>query len=231
MKALNELPKTRQRIENQQKQIIEELETSRELQIDAYRNQVMKPYLDREQELSKAVNEADAKTEKESNPALRTSLIKAAGQANIDLSNAKVATARQALQVANHIVNEYGSFGDPELLKKLRHTQNQLMALLDEELKSHSPFADISNKALDLLRRQHESIRKRIGFVDFLYFSMGVATTTTFGDIMPNARSARLLVFCQLFICAALFGVLLSRLGDIISAQSPQPKNLPSKVE
>ena len=80
MKALNELPKTRQRIENQQKQIIEELETSRELQIDAYRNQVMKPYLDREQELSKAVNEADAKTEKESNPALRTSLIKAAGK-------------------------------------------------------------------------------------------------------------------------------------------------------
>jgi hypothetical protein len=212
-------PAKREALKKLDSQVTDELAKSRAAQSEAYESKQMKAYYDREQELSKALEEADKKVAKETSPIARLPLIEIAGQAKIDLMNAKVSTAAKSLEVKQHIVRNYGSFGDPQLLEKSRAVFNQLTAIEDEEMANHRAFSDLTDKARELLRKQRESIRNRIGFVDFLYFSMGVATTTTFGDIIPNARRVRLLVVIQLLVCTAIFTWLLSHLGEIVTGK------------
>jgi len=73
---------------------------------------------------------------------------------------------------------------------------------------------------LDEARAQQRSLleswadmrRGRIGYFDFLYFSMGVATSNTFGDIIPNGRLIRFIIVVQLLASALLVGLFLNAL-------------------
>jgi hypothetical protein len=52
----------------------------------------------------------------------------------------------------------------------------------------------------------------RLSYFDFLYFSIGVATSNTFGDLIPNDRSVRYLIVLQLFLSLVLVGLFLNAL-------------------
>jgi Ion channel len=53
-----------------------------------------------------------------------------------------------------------------------------------------------------------------LDFLDFLYFSLGVSTTNTFGDIIPNSRSVRFTIIIQLIISLVLIGLFVNGLSD-----------------
>jgi hypothetical protein len=52
-----------------------------------------------------------------------------------------------------------------------------------------------------------------IKFSDFIYFSLISATTTGFGDIIPNSPYIRIFVSFEILICLFLFGFFLWLLG------------------
>jgi hypothetical protein len=53
----------------------------------------------------------------------------------------------------------------------------------------------------------------RVGFLDFVYFSIGVATGTTFGDIVPNHVFTRSIVAVQLLTSIIIVGFFVNSLS------------------
>lgn len=53
----------------------------------------------------------------------------------------------------------------------------------------------------------------RLEYFDFLYFSVGAATTATFGDIAPNSTAVRIMVCLQVLGSILFTGLIINRLG------------------
>jgi hypothetical protein len=54
-----------------------------------------------------------------------------------------------------------------------------------------------------------------------LYFSIGAATTATFGDIAPNHWFVRLCVCLQVLLSVILMGLLVSELAEMLARAQP----------
>lgn len=52
----------------------------------------------------------------------------------------------------------------------------------------------------------------RVGYIDFLYFSIGISATITFGDLIPNTPIIRMIVMFQLLVCLFVVAKLLNGL-------------------
>ncbi|MBB6144282.1 hypothetical protein HNQ77_002234 [Silvibacterium bohemicum] len=78
-----------------------------------------------------------------------------------------------------------------------------------EQLATDHAHAEI----YDAFEEYRTALQKRLGYGDFLYFSVGAATTATFGDISPNSTTVRLLVCLQVFCSILLTGLLVSDLA------------------
>jgi len=90
-------------------------------------------------------------------------------------------------------------------LDRQRIIQKELFALQDQRLNKNG-------KIYDLLVQYRQQILTKLTFADFLYFSVGAATTATFGDIAPNYWIVRLLVCFQVLTSVVLMGLVV---GDL----------------
>jgi hypothetical protein len=99
----------------------------------------------------------------------------------------------------------------------------------------HAPFDLTRNTALEDFRREiiadqsvadtlHRELYSalvdyraataaHLGYWDFLYFSVGAATTATFGDISPNSTSVRILVCLQVLGSIVFTGLMINALA------------------
>ena len=88
--------------------------------------------------------------------------------------------------------------------------------------------AKVSKQYLDLLTR-YQQVRQnqealleawekerlgRLGLLEFIYFSLGVATSNTFGDLIPNDRLIRVIIVVQLVISVLLVGLFLAAITN-----------------
>jgi Ion channel len=71
----------------------------------------------------------------------------------------------------------------------------------------------VRNDQLALFEPWEKERLERLKYFDFLYFSMGVATSNTFGDMIPNQRIIRTLISIQLFTSIVLIGLFLNSLA------------------
>jgi uncharacterized membrane protein len=61
----------------------------------------------------------------------------------------------------------------------------------------------------------------RLGYFDFLYFSVGAATTATFGDISPNSTPVRMMVCWQVLWSIVFTGLMINGLAARHHKTSP----------
>jgi hypothetical protein len=80
-------------------------------------------------------------------------------------------------------------------------------ALEDRHLTLSDELLRLRMKRRELLEAWENRRVQRLGFFDFLYFSMGVATSNTFGDIIPNDRIIRVAIVAQLLLSVLLVGL------------------------
>ena len=59
-----------------------------------------------------------------------------------------------------------------------------------------------------------DAAQAHLGYWDFLYFSVGAATTATFGDIASNSSSVRMLVCLQVLGSIVFSGLMINGLAD-----------------
>ena len=61
----------------------------------------------------------------------------------------------------------------------------------------------------------------RLTYLDFLYFSMGVATSNTFGDMIPNDRAIRFIIIVQIIFCLIVLGLFINSLSLVPQVLKP----------
>lgn len=143
----------------------------------------------------------------------------AAADANIELAKAKYTLAVRQAETGEYVLDNLREFSDPETSAKLEATELKLSAMRQKQIKISRALANIRIQALSHLETWHETRTARLGWIDFLYFSVGVSTTTTFGDIVPNSRVIRVIALSQLLFSTLLVGWIVSLIN--------RPQNAP----
>lgn len=98
--------------------------------------------------------------------------------------------------------------------EKVNHKLNKLYAEeqnIDRD--KINLIQDIRNnrqKLSEEFQKYYTQRKAKLGIIDFLYFSVGIATTTTFGDIIGNTKGIRALITLELIICLVLLTGLLN---------------------
>jgi len=105
-------------------------------------------------------------------------------------------------------------FQDREDQKSFLELQKKVDGLYrkvdEDQAESAKAFAAVRD-SLDTYRNAN---RRRLNYVDFVYFSVGAATTATFGDIAPNASLVRGLVCIQVFFSIGATGFLINKFAS-----------------
>lgn len=101
---------------------------------------------------------------------------------------------------------------DPEQIKHIELIKSTQAA----EKEAFIAFEKVNSfraKAYEALHAYRSQSLSKLGYFDFLYFSVGAATTATFGDISPNRTTVRILVCLQVIVSILFVGYLVNKLS------------------
>ena len=114
-------------------------------------------------------------------------------------------------QVSKYVLNHYGSFIPKEMSNQIGYYNSEVIRLEYEvdNLKIQERF--LTHGIRDLITSFHHNRMKTVGFWDFMYYSVCVSTTVSFGDIAPNNGWSRFLAIAELLFCMILLGIILDR--------------------
>ena len=130
----------------------------------------------------------------------------------VEEANLQLKYAEKELSICNYILNNYGLFVPSEIMDSFHmYTENLLLlksAIENKEKQRRVIVNDITNEEYKF----NYNRRTSVGFIDFLYYSICVSTTVSFGDIAPNNDATRFLAVFELFICILLVGFILDRI-------------------
>lgn len=142
----------------------------------------------------------------------------AAANARVDLAKAQYALAVRQADAAEYVLHHLWELADPDTALKFDATEAKLETLRKEQNDLIRRLGDLRGQAFKRLEDWYSTRTGRLQWIDFLYFSVGVSTTTTFGDIVPNSRLVRVFVLTQLIFSVLLVGYFVSLLGRPRSA-------------
>ncbi len=137
----------------------------------------------------------------------------AAANARVDLAKAQYALAVRQADAGEYALHHLREFADPDATAKFGATEAKLATLRQEQNDLMRRLGELRGHAFKRLEDWYSTRTGRLEWIDFLYFSVGVSTTTTFGDIVPNSRLVRVFVLTQLIFSVLLVGYLVSLLG------------------
>jgi hypothetical protein len=109
-----------------------------------------------------------------------------------------------------HLTEFQGKPTQQEYLAKSKALDDLRQKVYADQLAADKLHADIYQAFVDYRDADYE----RLGYWDFLYFSVGAATTATFGDIAPNSTIIRMLVCLQVLVSIGLTGLVISGLSS-----------------
>jgi hypothetical protein len=108
---------------------------------------------------------------------------------------------------------------DPATYRKL--TESLRKASVQEGI-SQVMYPFVGRKSFETIQELEAQRLQKVTFQDFIYFSAGIATTVTFGDIIPNNRQVRGIVTFQLFVSVLFISIIGSLFSDPFS-NNPSP--------
>ncbi|HBR2611629.1 TPA: two pore domain potassium channel family protein [Klebsiella pneumoniae] len=116
---------------------------------------------------------------------------------NIEISKIKLRIATLERDVLEYVLSHAGDFNDPTIVSELNTTNKIIDDARSKLIVNNKKIIKIKNNVQDLLsKRQKEDLN----FWDFAFYSIGISTTTTFGDLVANSRLIRMLVCIQLLL-------------------------------
>lgn len=120
---------------------------------------------------------------------------------NIEISELNYKSALEVSEAHKYTLANISEFHDEELLKVNKSIENKIRELESKRSEKNMERLDLRRKAYDLLSKVEKN---NLNCIDFIYYSIGISTTTTFGDIIANSRFIRSVVCIQLLLSILL---------------------------
>ncbi|NII83490.1 MULTISPECIES: potassium channel family protein [unclassified Pedobacter] len=131
------------------------------------------------------------------------------------VAETKLKLARLRLQEAKIIAavlnKKFETYFDKQLYSKNVQAGKRDSTYRIRNINMLSEINKIQLKIYNVVVDFHSKRFEKLNYFDFLYFSAGIATSSNFGDILPNTRLIRVIVFVQILLSLVQFGWLINQ--------------------
>lgn len=164
--------------------------------IERYKNKVLMPYRLRIDSLESYIS-------------IRDSIDMVIQRKYVELANLNYEYALKNLETQNYIIQHYGSFISSSLFEEAHNESAEWANLCDSVVKLEKSRIEMASQIREMVRLYHNNRIKSVSFWDFLYYSICVSTTVSFGDIIPNKGISRFWAIFELLLCIVLVAIIL----------------------
>lgn len=124
----------------------------------------------------------------------------------VKLANLRVAQAEQSANAYDYFISNIAQFGDSQLVAKMNQLHDTTQAKAREREVASTELMQRRTELISVAQAWRKQRLDAVSWVDFLFFSIGISTTTTYGDLVGNSRWVRSLISAQLLICVFVMG-------------------------
>lgn len=206
LSKLNELDKEKIALSEKSKLVSSKVSDEIDTNYAEYDNKKLEPFLMVERSLELKISKLEMLIPKIIGTQADVEKIKALGVAKVELAGAKLKTANQALENSYEVLENSLSFISNESVEELNRIRNLEGEHYEEWLRLENSRGELRMKAINSINEHQKLIRGKVNWFDFLFYSVGISTTTTFGDLVPNNGIVKGLVSLQLLVCIFLLG-------------------------
>lgn len=127
----------------------------------------------------------------------------------VELANFQYEYAKKNAQVQSYINTYYGSLIPESLSFQISYHYGNYVRVILEIVDLEDARRSVISKIRDSNMEFHNNRMESVGFIDFIYYSICVSTTVSFGDIAPNDGKTRFVAVLELLICIILLAKIL----------------------
>lgn len=120
--------------------------------------------------------------------------------------------ASKMQMVCSNVLKNYGRFLPVDMHNQIGYHNAEVIRLEAEVTGLEIEERFLTRGIRDLINSFHNNRIESVGFREFLYYSICVSTTVSFGDIAPNDGLTRFLAVLEILLCVLLLGVFLNKL-------------------
>ena len=111
------------------------------------------------------------------------------------------------------MIGQYiGNFIPDSLSHQIRKCNEDYLGLTMTISELEMTRRDVTSQIRNMTKEFHANRRDAVGFMDFVYYSICVSTTVSFGDIAPNNGLTRTVAIIELLLCIILVGAIVDRI-------------------
>lgn len=140
----------------------------------------------------------------------------------VELAEAKVEFAVKNAQLQSAILDQYAFLVPSSLYEEVTESQNSFI----QSLINLRHLEDSRRVVYDRIRAVSASFHNNrintVRFWDFLYYSVCVSTSVSFGDMAPNDSCTRTMALIELLLCVGI-------IGYIVGCLAPERKRISKK--
>ena len=210
LKQLQSLQEQQKVLESRDSEVYRQHDAKLWANVEKYKSEVTR----NEEEDAQAARNYVSRLESIAGPSPSSSMSIAIANSKVKLARANYALVLRRAEAADYVIHNLRALGDSSTTEQLDMLRAKLLETSNEQLDLTLRLGKIRERAFDKLRDWHSKRTSRLGWVDFLYFSVGVSTTTTFGDIIPNSRAVRVAVILQLVLSVVIVGCFVGLLSS-----------------
>jgi len=181
---------------------------------DEYRERSLAPLKNVASGLAATATDLRERIKSTKDPAYKSQLEVEEAQIQVELAQVNVRKVNEEVRIYDMFFSDLTRFQDPARVKK-SHVLDELRRNAEARLdQARSEQRALRSKMYDIWSTAREARVERLNYVDFLYFSLGVSTSVTFGDIVPNSRIVRGIAIAQILLSIFLVGTLVAGISD-----------------
>ena len=200
-KAIESIEENMRVLEIEEDSISERKEKELDENITKYKSKNIAPFIEKDNEYKSRIEVLEKQLKSLSDPYKRLDVIKEVSNEKVDYSKFRIKMAQKEYEIATDVHKNMAAFISQETLSKLNQMQENRMKYYQQSSDYQKNIGEIRMKVSDFLRSHFDSRKERLSLIDFIYFSIGISTTTTLGDITANGKLARAIVCFQLILC------------------------------
>lgn len=129
----------------------------------------------------------------------------------VELAHLEEGYTKKNLEVCSYVIEHWGSFIPDSTSEKLTHLNERRDRLARENSEMENQKTIVARNIAELINQFHQYRKETVGWEDFLYYSICVSTTASFGDIAPNSNWTRRIAILELLFCVLLVGFIIDR--------------------
>jgi hypothetical protein len=134
----------------------------------------------------------------------------AAARLRLELSINEYETFKITSQIQSEGLKQRRNFIDVRLIGQSDLLNADILALYHDSTLLNDSLVNTQSNVRTLINKFHQNRMDKVKYLDFVYYSVVTATSTGYGDIIPNNRLIRVIAMVQILFSITIFGMFLT---------------------